>query len=89
MVTQEQIKACAAVARNYGATRVVLFGSALREPERARDIDIACSGVRDDVFIRMSAEMDRAAGRPVDVIDADEGNGFTEYVLRHGMVLYG
>lgn len=87
MVTQQQIDACVAVARRYGATRVLLFGSALDNPAQARDIDLICGGVADEVFMRMSAEMDRAAGVPVDVLDAGDDSPFTRYVAVRGREL--
>ncbi len=33
------------MAKAYGATRLILFGSALETPSQARDLDLACDGV--------------------------------------------
>lgn len=33
------------LAKTYGATRLILFGSAVEAPQTARDIHIACDGV--------------------------------------------
>lgn len=44
-VTHSQIDRIIDVAKIYGATRLILFGSAVDMPENARDIDIACDGV--------------------------------------------
>ncbi|MHB1646742.1 MAG: hypothetical protein ACYCSW_09615 [bacterium] len=41
-VTQKQIERIIALAKVYGATRLILFGSAVETPEKARDIDLAC-----------------------------------------------
>lgn len=37
-VTEVQIERAVEIAREHGATRVVLFGSAVDAPERARDL---------------------------------------------------
>ena len=43
-VTEEHIETAKAVARRYGATRMVVFGSAVDDPEHARDLDLAIEG---------------------------------------------
>jgi predicted nucleotidyltransferase len=40
-VTDEHIETAKAIARDYGATRMVVFGSAVDDPENARDLDLA------------------------------------------------
>jgi predicted nucleotidyltransferase len=42
IIELEKIKV---LAQNYGVTSLILFGSALDDPESARDIDRACDGV--------------------------------------------
>jgi predicted nucleotidyltransferase len=44
-VTDEHIETAKAIARDYGATRMVVFGSAVDDPENARDLDLAIEGV--------------------------------------------
>ena len=44
-VTEEHIETAKAIARRYGATRMVVFGSAVDDPEHARDLDLAIEGV--------------------------------------------
>jgi predicted nucleotidyltransferase len=88
MISQTQIDACVAVAKRYGATRVLLFGSAKDDPANARDIDLVCEGVADRSFVRMGAEMDRAAGVPVDVVDAADDTPFSRYVAGKGRLLH-
>jgi hypothetical protein len=41
----ESVLATVAVARDFGVTRLLLFGSAMENPENARDLDLACAGV--------------------------------------------
>jgi predicted nucleotidyltransferase len=44
-INQEQIDLAVALAKTFGATRLVLFGSAATEPGQADDLDLACDGV--------------------------------------------
>ena len=86
-VTQDQIDRAVAVARRYGARRVLLFGSALDDPATARDLDLAVEGVEGWDFFRMSAEMEREADVLLDVIPLDEDNWFTRRVRERGRAL--
>ena len=88
MVTPEQIDKCIAVARRYGATKLVLFGSAVHDAEHARDIDLLCEGVKGGRFLSMGAEMENETGIMVDTIPADEPSPFVEYNMLKGRVLY-
>ena len=40
-----QLDKITALARSYGTTRLYFFGSALENPDEARDIDLGCDGV--------------------------------------------
>ena len=44
-VNQAHLDRAVALAKAYGATRLILFGSALLKPQQARDLDLACDGV--------------------------------------------
>jgi predicted nucleotidyltransferase len=45
-IQRAQIERAIAIAKMYGATRLILFGSALEAPDQARDLDLACDGVQ-------------------------------------------
>lgn len=87
-VTQDQIDRAVEVARRYGATRVLLFGSALDHPETARDLDLAVDGIPGWDFFRMAAEIDRALRVPIDVIPMDSDTPFIRHIRERGRVLY-
>ena len=44
-IEQKHLDQAIALAKTYGATRLILFDSALRHPDQARDLDLACDGV--------------------------------------------
>ncbi len=79
-----------AIARAHGATRLILFGSALETPEAARDLDLAVEGVPGWSFFGLAAELEAALPVPVDVIPLDQvsQNHFTRSVRQRGRVLF-
>lgn len=87
-VTPDQIERAVAVARRYGARRVLLFGSALDAPETARDLDLAVEGVTGWDFFGMSADMEREADVLLDVIPLDTDTWFTRRIRERGRLLY-
>lgn len=47
-ISQTHLDRAITLAKAYGATRLILFGSALVQPQQARDLDLACDGAPDD-----------------------------------------
>ena len=76
------------IARRYGASRIVLFGRALTDPEKARDLDLAIRGVPGWDFFKMAADLERALRIPLDVIPLDNATDFTRHIEKKGHVLY-
>ena len=87
-VTQEHLGEAVAIARRYGAERVVLFGSALQHPETARDLDLAVGGVDGWEFFGMAAEMERVVPLPLDVVPLEPESRFTRRITERGRILY-
>jgi predicted nucleotidyltransferase len=44
-IRAEQLAKAIEIAREFGATRLLIFGSAAHDPNHARDLDLACDGV--------------------------------------------
>ncbi len=83
-VFSSQIDKCIEIAREYGAKKLVLFGSVLDKPDSARDLDFLCDGVEGWKLYEMSAKMEEETGIPVDVIPANPKSQFIEYNLKKG-----
>ena len=45
IIDESTINTITSIAKEYGTTQMILFGSALENPAEARDIDLACGGV--------------------------------------------
>jgi len=86
---KEQFAKAAEALKAAGAREVYLFGSAatghLREDS---DIDIAVSGLPPRQFFRAMGQVSRILRRPVDLIDLDEDNPFTEYLKKEGHLVH-
>lgn len=76
-------------AQKYNATAVYLFGSSLREGERARDIDLGVKGIDPLVFFKFYGELMRRLSKPVDVVDLSEPTRFNALVEKRGVKIYG
>ena len=88
MISQKQIDACVAVAKRYGAKRLILFGSALTNKESARDIDFISTGIHGWSLYEMAALMEHAAHALVYVIPEEQGTPFVNYNIKRGQVVY-
>lgn len=87
-VTEHHLEQAVRIARDYGATRVVLFGSAVDRPAEARDLDLAVEGVEGWGFYRLGAQLDRALGVSVDLMALHPPTPASRLVEKWGRVLY-
>jgi uncharacterized protein len=75
------IQKAAAVLKEAGAKEVFLFGStAVGKIRENSDIDMAVSGLPPEAFFKAMGEAADILGRPLDLIDLDEENPFTQYL---------
>jgi len=76
------------MAKAYGATRLILFGSALETPSQARDLDLACDGVSGWKLYELAARMEEELGTLVDLVPLTPATRFTRRIETQGRVLY-
>jgi len=86
-VYKAQIDKIIALAKAYGATRLILFGSAAEKPEEARDIDIACDGVPGWKLFEFAARLEDELGALLDIVPLSPPTPFTKYIETKGKVL--
>ena len=86
-VTEEHIQKALNLAKAYGASRVILFGSAAGDPAQARDLDLACDGVEGWKLFELGARLEEELRLPVDVVPLDPPTPFSRHVEREGRVL--
>jgi predicted nucleotidyltransferase len=86
-IEPEQLDRAIALAKSYGATRLILFGSAASNPDEARDLDLACDGVDGWKFYELGARLEEELEIPLDLISLNPPTRFTRLIERKGKVL--
>ena len=80
-VSQNNIQIAVRLARDYGARKLVLFGSALYEPEKANDLDLAVSGIEGFRIFTFGNRLEELLKIHVDVIPLDSDSRFIKHIL--------
>jgi len=86
-IDQSLIDKIITFAKTYGATRLILFGSAAEDLSKARDIDLACDGVPGWKLYELGARLEEELGKELDVIPLSPPTRFTEHIRLKGKVL--
>jgi len=86
-ITDRQITRAVALAKAYGATRLILFGSALENPEQARDLDMAFEGVTGWKLYELGARLEEELGVSLDIVSLSPPTRFTRLIESKGRVL--
>ncbi len=86
-VSQAHLDRAIALARAYGATRLILFGSALEKPQQARDLDLACDGVAGWRLYELGARLEEELRMSLDLVPLTPATPFTRLIERKGKVL--
>jgi len=77
------------ICKEFGANKVLLFGSCLSDIKSSRDIDIAVSGVEAKDFFRFYGKVSMAVDDEVDLIDLDDiREHLRNRILSKGKLIY-
>jgi len=86
---ERDLKIISDISKEFGARKVLLFGSCLEDVESARDIDIAVSGIEPREFFKYYGRVSMAVDDEIDIIDLDElREHLCKRVLSKGQVIY-
>ncbi|HNS02810.1 MAG TPA: DNA polymerase III subunit beta [Anaerolineae bacterium] len=86
-ISQTHLDRAITLAKAYGATRLILFGSALVQPQQARDLDLACDGVAGWKLYELGARLEEELGIPLDLVPLTPPTPFTRLIERRGKIL--
>ncbi len=86
-IDQVQIERIKTLAKAYGATRLILFGSAVDMPKKAKDIDIACDGVQGWKLYEFAARLEDELRISLDIVPLSPSTRFTRHIEKKGKVL--
>lgn len=82
--SNQQLEKITVLARDYGVTSLILFGTALDDPESARDIDLACDGVPGWKLYQLAARLEDELHVPLDLIPLSPPTRFTKMIEQRG-----
>ena len=82
-----QIERAIELAKNYGITRLILFGSALHHIESAKDLDLAYDAIDDWEVLGFAVKLENEFHIPVDIVPLTPSSPFTEKIERTGKKL--
>jgi len=86
-IYQTHIERALALAKAYGATRLILFGSALEAPWEARDLDLACDGISGWRLYELGARLEEELQIPLDLLPLSPPTRLTRLIEARGKVL--
>jgi predicted nucleotidyltransferase len=86
-ITQAHIEKIKSLSKAFGASRLILFGSAVEDPEKARDVDIACDGVPGWKIFELAAKLELELHLPLDLVPLTPASSFTKYIEKNGKIL--
>ena len=86
-INQVQIERIVSVAKAYGATRLILFGSILDSPQKAKDLDLACDGVKGWKLYELASRLEEELQILLDIVPLTPSTRFTRLIETRGKVL--
>lgn len=84
---EADIKKIVSVAKSFGATRIILFGSAVEKPDEARDLDLAFDGVPGWKLFELGARLEEELKVPLDIVSLYPPTRFTRLIEAKGQQL--
>ncbi|MGR3175929.1 MAG: nucleotidyltransferase family protein [Candidatus Scalindua sp.] len=89
-VLERELAKVVSLSKEFGAEKVLLFGSCLEDVESAQDIDIAVKGVKPEKFFEMYGRILGEVDSEVDLIPLeDTREHFAKRILEKGRLIYG
>ena len=87
MSKEKKLEKIISIAKTYGVRKLILFGSAKDNMEKAPDIDLACDGVKGWKLYEFAARLEEELGESFDVISLSPPTRFTRHIEQYGQVL--
>jgi len=88
-VFETELKKIVSISKEFGAKKVLLFGSCLEDIESAQDIDIAIDGIKPKEFFKYYGKVSMVVDDEVDIVDLDDvREHFCKRILSKGKVIY-
>ena len=77
------------ISKEFGAEKVLLFGSCVEDIKTAHDIDVAVKGIKDRDFFKYYGKVSLAVDDEVDIVDLEDvREHLRKRILSKGRVIY-
>ena len=86
-IDQRHLDRAVEIAKNFGVSRLILFGSAADNPKQAKDLDLACDGVPGWKLFELGARLEEELQVSLELIPLSPPTRFTRIIERRGKVL--
>jgi len=87
-IDSSMIEKIVRLSEEYGANCLILFGSYTENPSTARDLDLACDGIRGWKLYEFAGQIENELRIPTDIVPLSPPNKFTRRIESRGKVLY-
>ena len=87
IISQFEVEKIISLAKLYGVTRLILFGSTAKTHIEVRDIDLACDGVKGWKLYEFGAKLENELGVSIDIVPLNPPTHFTRYIQTKGKVI--
>ncbi len=88
-VFNSEIKKIVEIGKEYGANKIILFGSCLEDIKYANDIDIAIAGVKPEKFFELYGKILSEVFTEMDLIPMEYAREhLSKRILEQGKLLY-
>jgi predicted nucleotidyltransferase len=88
-ILERELAKVVRLSKEFGAEKVLLFGSCLDDVESAHDIDVAIKGVKPEKFFEMYGRILGEVDSELDLIPLeDTREHFAKRILEKGKLLY-
>jgi predicted nucleotidyltransferase len=89
-ILERELAKVVRLSKEFGAEKVLLFGSCLDDVESAHDIDVAIKGVKPEKFFEMYGRILGEVDSELDLIPLEDmREHFAKRILEKGKLLYG
>ncbi len=89
-ILERELAKVVSLSKEFGAEKVLLFGSCLDDVESAHDIDVAIKGVKPEKFFEMYGRILCEVDSELDLIPLEDmREHFAKRILEKGKLLYG
>ena len=85
----ENLKKIIKISKEYGAEKIIVFGSSIEDIENANDIDIAVKGINPRFFFIFYGKISKMIDEQVDIIDLNDiREHLYQRIVSKGKVIY-